>query len=194
MGLMGGGLTGGMGGCVVWVRWAPPWYLGWYVGPELSWVFPSVVLVSRIQLAQRYRDNIVTSFSAASSSGNLMSQKRTVCHMWQTSFQFVTKSRVSLGYRNLTRNLKPIQKVPRFCYVGRERGGSSGYHPYECRHTMATLKMRAFLSFVRVEISGCVPSLGPVGGLPWFFFHHWHAKSSSAASHSPRLHSVVIMN
>jgi hypothetical protein len=25
-----------MDGCVVWVRWAPPWYLGWYVGPELS--------------------------------------------------------------------------------------------------------------------------------------------------------------
>jgi len=38
----------------------------------------------------------------------LMSRKRTVCHMWQTSFEFVTKSRVSLGYRNLTRNLKPF--------------------------------------------------------------------------------------
>ena len=23
-------------GCVVWVRWAPHWYLGWYVGPGLS--------------------------------------------------------------------------------------------------------------------------------------------------------------
>jgi hypothetical protein len=31
-------------------------------------VFPSVVLVSRIQFAQRYRGNIATSFSAASSS------------------------------------------------------------------------------------------------------------------------------
>jgi hypothetical protein len=31
-------------------------------------VLPSVVLVSRIQLAQRYRGNIATSFSAASSS------------------------------------------------------------------------------------------------------------------------------
>jgi hypothetical protein len=30
-------------------------------------VLPSVVLVSRIQLAQRYRGNIATSFSAASS-------------------------------------------------------------------------------------------------------------------------------
>ena len=31
-------------------------------------VLPSVVLVSRIQLAQRYRDNIATSFNSASSS------------------------------------------------------------------------------------------------------------------------------
>jgi hypothetical protein len=23
-------------GCVVWVRWTPPWYLGWYGGPGLS--------------------------------------------------------------------------------------------------------------------------------------------------------------
>ncbi len=33
-----------------------------------SAVLPSVVLVSRVQLAQRYRDNIATSFSATSSS------------------------------------------------------------------------------------------------------------------------------
>ena len=35
-GLMGGGFAGGMGGCVVWVRWAPHGSLGWYVGPGLS--------------------------------------------------------------------------------------------------------------------------------------------------------------
>ncbi len=58
MGLMGGGFPGGMGGWVVWVRGAG----------AFAAVLPSVVLVSRIQLAQRYRGNIATSFSAASSS------------------------------------------------------------------------------------------------------------------------------
>ena len=33
---MGGGFTGGMVGCVVWVRCVSHRYLGWYVGPGLS--------------------------------------------------------------------------------------------------------------------------------------------------------------
>ncbi len=37
-------------------------------GRNFAVVLPSVVLVSRIQLAQRYRVNIATSFSSASSS------------------------------------------------------------------------------------------------------------------------------
>ncbi len=33
---MGGGFAGWIGGCVVWVRWAPHRFSGWYVGSDLS--------------------------------------------------------------------------------------------------------------------------------------------------------------
>ncbi len=32
-GVGGSVIDPGLHGCVVWVRWASPWYLGWYVGP-----------------------------------------------------------------------------------------------------------------------------------------------------------------
>jgi hypothetical protein len=57
-GLMGGVFAGGMGGWLVWVRWAPHRFSSWYVGPGLfATVLPTFVVVSRMQLAQQYRGN-----------------------------------------------------------------------------------------------------------------------------------------
>ncbi len=56
-GLMVGGFPGGMGGWVVWVRWAPHRFSGWYVTGTFAAVLPTFVLVSRMQLPQQYRVN-----------------------------------------------------------------------------------------------------------------------------------------
>jgi hypothetical protein len=50
--------VGGMGGWVVWVRWAPHRFSGWYVGPGLfAAVLLTFLFVSRMHLAQQYRGN-----------------------------------------------------------------------------------------------------------------------------------------
>ncbi len=69
MGLMDGGFAGGMGGCVVWVRWVPDSLAFGLVrgAGAFAAVLPSFVLVSRIPFARRYRVN-ATSFSGASCS------------------------------------------------------------------------------------------------------------------------------
>jgi hypothetical protein len=61
-----------MDGCVVWVRWASPWYLGLRFGlvrgaGAFTVVLPSFALVSRMQFAQHNR-GFGHFFSAASSS------------------------------------------------------------------------------------------------------------------------------
>jgi hypothetical protein len=43
---------------VVWVRWAPHPFSGWYVGPGLSlWCFRLLFLFSRMELPKQYRGN-----------------------------------------------------------------------------------------------------------------------------------------
>ncbi len=49
---------GGMGGWVVWVRWAPHRIFGWVRrAGAFAVVLPTFVLVSSMQLAQQYRGN-----------------------------------------------------------------------------------------------------------------------------------------
>jgi hypothetical protein len=53
-----------MDGCVVWVRWTTPWYLGQYVGPGLSlWCF------RRLLYFQECRSHSLTMASARVSVG-----------------------------------------------------------------------------------------------------------------------------